>query len=80
MLQHISKRPLGGICARDEESPAHPLRVQETGKRGGPVTGRFRMMPRPKMSRTWIMFPGNRALHWPPDELVNILGAVDSDS
>lgn len=31
-------------------------------------------------SKTWTLFPGNRTLHWPRDELVNILGALDSDS
>lgn len=76
MSPHISKRPLGGIFARDEESPAHPRRVQETGNGGGPLTGRLRMMPRSTTSRIWTMFPGNGA----PNELVNRLGALDFDS
>lgn len=38
------------------------------------------MLARSKTGRIWTVFPGNGALHWPPNELVNLLRAMDSDS
>lgn len=79
-LSHIPKRPPGGTFALRGEPHAHPLGFLVPGKGVGTITGRFRMMPRTKMRRIWTTFPGNRALHWARNELINNLGAIGSDS
>lgn len=59
----------------NSQSTLHDFRSQ--GKGVSLVSGRFRMMPRPKISRIWTTSPGNSALYRPQGD-VNILGALRS--